>query len=291
MKTNRNIEEIVRQKLEDFEVEVSPSVWQAISSQINPQLPAAAGGASMLKMGLIGLTLATVVSSIVWFSTNADRQPVEEKVKTSSTQERRATQNTTDLTSNEELSADQSEDSPRNQIKDELLTLENQKNPSEQTSHLVEDKKTNFSTDFQPLPTTEATATEDKTESIDVSPLKDIIEQVNSISAPESGKQDVLVNNESNIEYSFVLPNIFTPNGDGSNDVLSIAASGMSDFQLVILNSRNQVVFTSSDPLVEWNGLLFSGEPAPEGDYLYYFTARSTSGEAITKSNTLKLVR
>jgi gliding motility-associated-like protein len=87
------------------------------------------------------------------------------------------------------------------------------------------------------------------------------------------------------------LPNVFTPNNDGSNDLFEIKSEGLTDFQLVILNESNKVIFNSSDASFSWDGTLSSGDPAPAGTYLYYLTAKDEKQHVISRSSLLKLIR
>jgi gliding motility-associated-like protein len=87
------------------------------------------------------------------------------------------------------------------------------------------------------------------------------------------------------------LPNVFTPNGDGSNDRFTIDSEGLTDFQIVILNEANRVVYTSSDASFIWDGTMMNGDLAPAGTYLYYITAKDENEAVISRSSLLKLIR
>jgi gliding motility-associated-like protein len=92
--------------------------------------------------------------------------------------------------------------------------------------------------------------------------------------------------------YTLVDPvNIFTPNGDGVNDVFELPSSGLEAFSIVVLDGRNKVVFTSSDPDFKWDGTLSGGEQLPSGNYIYYLTARDKNGNPVTQSSYLRIVR
>ena len=93
------------------------------------------------------------------------------------------------------------------------------------------------------------------------------------------------------IEESIVLPNIFTPNGDRVNDLFEIEIGDKLEFQIVVLNRQNQLVFKSGDPRFQWDGTMPNGEPAPEGVYLYYFSAKDRFGNDITESSVLTIKR
>jgi len=86
---------------------------------------------------------------------------------------------------------------------------------------------------------------------------------------------------------TLVLPNIFTPNGDGNNDVLTLDASDITDFSIVVLNSSGIVVYQSSDSAFSWNGTLPTGDPVNEGSFIYYVTGKDSAGKLITKHSRL----
>lgn len=67
------------------------------------------------------------------------------------------------------------------------------------------------------------------------------------------------------------VPNIFTPNGDGVNDIFrpEITRSDILQFELIVLNRWGDIVFSSQDPTLSWNGSNSLGRPAPSGVYVY----------------------
>jgi gliding motility-associated-like protein len=69
------------------------------------------------------------------------------------------------------------------------------------------------------------------------------------------------------------LPNIFTPNGDFVNEYFEINSENLTNFQVVVLDAQNRVVFQSRDPHFKWDGTDASGQPVPEGNYVYFITA------------------
>ncbi|WKZ65505.1 MAG: gliding motility-associated C-terminal domain-containing protein [Flavobacteriales bacterium] len=74
----------------------------------------------------------------------------------------------------------------------------------------------------------------------------------------------------------YALPNIFTPNGDRVNDLfVPFPYRGVKAIDLRVFNRWGQVVFTTTDPDVRWNGTLNNeGETCPDG--VYYYTCTVT---------------
>ena len=90
-------------------------------------------------------------------------------------------------------------------------------------------------------------------------------------------------------ESTILLPNIFTPNGDGKNDLLSIKIGEVTEFSVVILNQANKVIFTSNDPNFSWDGVATNGELSPAGTYVYYISAKDLNGKLLTKYSSLTI--
>jgi len=80
------------------------------------------------------------------------------------------------------------------------------------------------------------------------------------------------------IAASTVIPNIFTPNGDGKNDVFEI--KGLESYpgsQLIIFNRWGNEVYRADNYLNNWNG---SG--LAEGTYYYILNRRERTGSTTT---------
>lgn len=88
------------------------------------------------------------------------------------------------------------------------------------------------------------------------------------------------------VNCPFYLPNIFTPNGDGVNDVFY--ATGVYDFSLCIFNRWGSAVFESKNPGLWWNGTSKDGKPLPDG--VYYFVLKD-SDRMETFKGTVTLIR
>jgi len=73
------------------------------------------------------------------------------------------------------------------------------------------------------------------------------------------------------------IPNVFTPNGDGSNDYFQVKALSLKSFHGKIMNRYGRVVFewtNAKDYEAGWNGkYLNSGKPVPSGTYYYIISA------------------
>lgn len=73
---------------------------------------------------------------------------------------------------------------------------------------------------------------------------------------------------------TLTMPNVFTPNGDGENDVfLPIVVGDPTVFEMEIRNRWGQVVFSSKSVNTGWDGRI-QGNTAPDGTY--YWTVNYT---------------
>jgi len=69
-----------------------------------------------------------------------------------------------------------------------------------------------------------------------------------------------------------IIPNVFTPNGDGNNDLFMIASERIETYRLQLFNRWGNLIVESVDPSKGWDGLI-NGEPASEGTYFYQLDA------------------
>ncbi|GAC1531949.1 MAG: hypothetical protein NVS3B15_11800 [Sediminibacterium sp.] len=86
------------------------------------------------------------------------------------------------------------------------------------------------------------------------------------------------------------VPNAFTPNGDGINDVLLIYGTAIASARLMIYNQWGTQLFVSTDTSKGWDGT-YKGEKAPAGNYTYALEAIMQDGKRVTKGGSFSLIR
>lgn len=85
-----------------------------------------------------------------------------------------------------------------------------------------------------------------------------------------------------------VVPNVFSPNGDGQNDLFKIDGIGIKTVAIKIYNRWGQSIFETSQFDEGWNGRTNSGKEVPEGTYFYIVDVETTTKtETLTGSLTL----
>jgi gliding motility-associated-like protein len=87
------------------------------------------------------------------------------------------------------------------------------------------------------------------------------------------------------------LPNAFTPNADGHNDVLKLVAPGIKTLnEFKIFNRSGVLLFQTKDPLHGWDGT-YSGRPQPAGAYIWMLSAIDFNGRNLFKKGVVLLIR
>jgi gliding motility-associated-like protein len=94
------------------------------------------------------------------------------------------------------------------------------------------------------------------------------------------------------------IPNAFTPNDDGLNDVFNVTAisifnltgASMTDFELKIYNRWGSLIFQSNDINKGWDGT-FNGKPVPVGVYMYTVAASGLDHTDYNLGGTVTLLR
>jgi gliding motility-associated-like protein len=89
------------------------------------------------------------------------------------------------------------------------------------------------------------------------------------------------------------IPNTFTPNNDGINDVFAVVGSSVMEFELNIFNRWGEVVFSTNDITKVWMGD-FKGTGqhfVPDGVYSYVAKIKGFNSDAFEKVGNITLTR
>ncbi len=95
------------------------------------------------------------------------------------------------------------------------------------------------------------------------------------------------------VESLLEVPNVFTPNGDGKNDIFMVRALSIQSFHGVILNRWGRQIYEWHDHTAGWDGHIH-GKLANPGTYYYVITARGrerVSPPRYIKKGALMLIR
>ena len=84
------------------------------------------------------------------------------------------------------------------------------------------------------------------------------------------------------------IPTVFSPDGDGINDVFNVVGLELLDFEIVIYNRWGSMVYKGDVNQGGWDGK-FEGVDVPTGTYVYMLI--DTFNDVVEKEGTISLVR
>ncbi len=86
------------------------------------------------------------------------------------------------------------------------------------------------------------------------------------------------------------IPNIFSPNNDGQNDILFVRGKGIKDIKFLVYNRWGEKVFESTNVNHGWDGT-FRGAQLPPSVFVFYLDALMESGERIIRKGDVTLIK
>ena len=267
------IKELFQEKLTSHEVPVRADLWTSVSSSI--------GGSSVVASSMsiaTKLMIAASVSAValVTFYLINDKNLEQSPIKKENPQEQRIITIDSLKIKKEEVKKDEKllPKQPEQRV-DCAYDFSTPENESDLNSEFQQSNKIDINKEI---------VTEKGPQKIE---QQDPIIRNNTASTSEIVAKPEIKTKEQ--EKTVLLPNIFTPNGDGKNDFLSIKIGEVTEFSVVILNQANKVIFTSNDPNFSWDGVATNGELSPAGTYVYYISAKDLNGKLLTKYSSLTI--
>jgi gliding motility-associated-like protein len=91
-------------------------------------------------------------------------------------------------------------------------------------------------------------------------------------------------------DYPIYIPNSFTPNYDGLNDVFYVYGQSIIKFELNIYNRWNQKIYSSNDQLQGWDGV-YKGEIVKNDTYMYILNYTTANGRKHTKNGYITVLK
>lgn len=99
---------------------------------------------------------------------------------------------------------------------------------------------------------------------------------------------------------SLVVPNVFSPNGDGRNDKFQIESEGIQSLHVIVYNRWGKKVYefetangisTSKTKTDLWDGRTDGGAQSADGTYYYILEAKGYDGKEFSTQGTVTLIR
>ncbi len=92
-------------------------------------------------------------------------------------------------------------------------------------------------------------------------------------------------------DFNWYYPNVFSPNGNGTNDVFKAVGGAYTlSYSLKIFNRWGEMMFETNNVMEGWDGQ-FQQESCAEGTYTYIAVIKTLMGETIQKRGTVILIR
>lgn len=88
--------------------------------------------------------------------------------------------------------------------------------------------------------------------------------------------------------FYMYVPNAFSPNSDGVNEVFHLQYRGISDFNLSIFNRWGEILWHTDKPDESWDGK-YQGELVEQGVYFYSISGSTNLGNAFGEKGTLTI--
>ena len=86
------------------------------------------------------------------------------------------------------------------------------------------------------------------------------------------------------------VPNAFTPNGDGKNDMVHVHSESIQTMTFYIYDQWGELLFTTTNIQNGWDGT-YKGAKEPVGVYVYFLEATMTNGQKVNKKGTITLLK
>ncbi|MCE3278130.1 MAG: hypothetical protein K0S44_321 [Bacteroidetes bacterium] len=94
---------------------------------------------------------------------------------------------------------------------------------------------------------------------------------------------------DGNIFYT--VPNIFTPNGDNTNDVFEVISHGITEVHVVIYDRWGLKMYEFDGVHASWDGRTTSGVEVPDGTYFYLFNAKDVNDKEYKEQGHVIIMR
>ncbi len=308
-----DIQELVREKLQSHEVAPSDAVWNNVFNSLSNAsvLSGAATSGTSLLLKVAAVVGVSSIGITAYFIFNGDEDSPK---KESQTIVAPMVEPEGDESNNfdESIASDTAMEIRVKPISNKNISLSEGINPSENINSVATDGQGVLNEAPENIPK----RNEDKMTSLvsilDASP-EDSMNETSILDSPppvsdaiepdvrileteeepisENQKIQEEIQEPIEVEEVIVWPNIFTPNNDGANDFFEIQMREKLDFQIIVIDQKNKVVFQSNAVDFRWDGTLPEGDLAPSGNYIYYVTAKTVDGKDFFKNSDLRIER
>ncbi|MBL7932091.1 MAG: gliding motility-associated C-terminal domain-containing protein, partial [Bacteroidia bacterium] len=91
-------------------------------------------------------------------------------------------------------------------------------------------------------------------------------------------------------DFSFYIPNAFTPNDDGRNDFFYPVAKGVKFYEMLVFDRWGDEIFQTTDLSEGWNGY-YKNEACKQDSYVWKIKLTTFGGEEKEYTGNVLLIR
>jgi large repetitive protein len=95
---------------------------------------------------------------------------------------------------------------------------------------------------------------------------------------------------EVKIDKTIYIPNAFTPNGDGVNDIFKVEAKDVTGFVFKIFDRWGEQLYLSNDLKSGWDGI-FKGKELPPSVFIYHVHVEYPDGDSYNRKGSFTLIK
>jgi len=113
---------------------------------------------------------------------------------------------------------------------------------------------------------------------------------INDASGCANADTVFLDNLQMDCDFFVYTPNVFTPNGDGNNDIFFVRGKGIETLSVKIYNRWGNKVFEINDIAQGWDGT-YKGAEQNTAIFVFVLEATFLNGKTVSESGDVSLIR
>ncbi len=282
------LKELFNETFQNFEQAVRPELWNTLATKINVSTASgivAKKGISLFSKLVIATAVVSSFGVIGYVLTT-------QHVKKGGHLELKKNEKTAQDSTPDSLSKTQDTGDKNTQHIDFCLSPKEQHEKLSSTIFSIDEVvPVDVPTETKPIVFNSSNGEQQKSGILLHEENNEVRQQNDAIQSVRDENQLTVVQTDKEDYYLGELPNVFTPNKDGINDFFRIDSKGFVDFSIVILDKNNRIVFQSDSPDFIWDGNAVDGQECEMNQYIYFITAKSSTGKMITQHHVLTLQR
>ncbi len=118
-----------------------------------------------------------------------------------------------------------------------------------------------------------------------------IVRVIGQIACQTSANSTAITGKAANpLGNDVYVPNAFTPNNDGKNDIFLVYGTAIASVKMNIYTQWGQLIYQVNSTTTGWDGT-YKGVAQPSGVYVYMIEIEMTDGTKVMKKGTVTLIR